>query len=164
MSLEKNQRHHLLSSWLREHRVGSHEELVARLALAGYQVDTQTIARDLDEIGALKVRREGTVRLVMPDSIDVDDAAEKLGHLLADWVTGMVASGNLLVLRTPPGGANLVARALDSAALPEIAGSIAGDDTIFLAIADGSSPSRVAAMLIERRAGDRPPVTADSPQ
>ena len=61
--------------------------------------------------------------------------------------------GNLLVLKTPPGSANLVANALDAAGLEEVAGTMAGDDTIFVALADGANPGAVAAMLQRRRSG-----------
>jgi transcriptional regulator of arginine metabolism len=72
--------------------------------------------------------------------------------LLAEYVTSIVAAGTLIVLRTPPGSANLVANAIDLSALPEIAGTIAGDDTIFLALADGVVPGAFAARLRDRRA------------
>ena len=61
-------------------------------------------------------------------------------------------AGSLIVMRTPPGSANLVASAMDAAALPEIAGTIAGDDTIFVALHDGVTPGVGAQMLRERRA------------
>ena len=75
----------------------------------------------------------------------------RLDRLLAEHVTGIMPAGSLIVLRTPPGSANLVANAIDQATLPEIAGTIAGDDTIFLALADGVSPGAFAATLGARR-------------
>ena len=75
--------------------------------------------------------------------------------MLTEWVDLIVTAGNLLVLKTPPGSANLVANALDAAGLAEIAGTIAGDDTIFVAPADGVNPGTLAALLQHRRSGSQ---------
>ena len=149
----KSQRQRMIADWLREHQVGSQEELVARLSLAGIAATQATVSRDLLEMGAIKLKREGTIRYVMPDQIDSNHAAAKLDRLLAEWVESIIPAGNLLVLKTPPGSANLVANALDAAGLKEVAGTIAGDDTIFVAISDGTNPHAVASMLQKRRSG-----------
>ena len=85
-------------------------------------------------------------------------ADERLGFLQHDRTGNLhgqdiVTAGNLIVLKTPPGSANLVANALDSAGLAEVAGTIAGDDTIFLALVDGAAPTLVADGLRRRREG-----------
>jgi len=149
----KSQRQRMIADWLREHRVGSQEELVARLSLAGIVATQATVSRDLLELGAVKLKRDGSIRYVMPDQVDANHAAAKLDRLLSEWVDAIVPAGNLLVLRTPPGSANLVANALDAAGLDEVAGTLAGDDTIFVALTDGANPHAVAAMLQRRRAG-----------
>ena len=149
----KGQRQRMIADWLREQRVGSQEELVARLGLAGIAATQATVSRDLDELGAVKVRRDGAIRYLLPDQIEPGHAAAKLDRLLAEWVTEVVPAGNLVVLKTPPGSANLVANALDSAGIEGIAGTIAGDDTIFIALADGAGPGAMAAMLRKRRIG-----------
>jgi transcriptional regulator of arginine metabolism len=151
--MSKNQRQRMLADWLREHKVGSQEELVARLSMAGIAATQATVSRDLLELGAVKLKREGSIRYVMPDQVEPGHAAAKLDRLLAEWVDAMIPAGNLLVLKTPPGSANLVANALDAAGLNEVAGTIAGDDTIFVAISDGTSPQAVAEMLQRRRSG-----------
>ena len=151
--MNKNQRQRMIADWLREHRVGSQEELVARLSLAGVAATQATVSRDLLELGAVKLKRGGSIRYVMPDQVEPGRAAEKLDRLLAEWVEAIIPAGNLLVLKTPPGSANLVANALDAAGLEEIAGTLAGDDTIFVAIADGTNPYSVAGMLQRRRSG-----------
>ncbi|WP_309611515.1 hypothetical protein [Sphingomonas sp.] len=150
--MSKAQRQRLIADWLREQRVGSQDELVARLGLAGIVATQATVSRDLDELGAVKLKRDGAIRYALPEEIDAGAAAARLDRLLAEYVTAIVAAGTLLVLRTPPGSANLVANAIDMAALPEIAGTIAGDDTIFLALADGVGPGAFAARLRDRRA------------
>src|SRR5918993_3899130 len=140
----KTQRQRLIADWLPEFRVGSQEELVARLSLAGIVATQATVSRDLLELGAVKLKRDGSIRYVMPDQVEPGHAAAKLDRLLAEWVDAIVPAGNILVLKTPPGSANLVANALDAAGLEEVAGTIAGDDTIFVAISDGTDPRRAA--------------------
>ncbi|MEO7504964.1 MAG: arginine repressor [Sphingomicrobium sp.] len=149
----KTQRQRMIADWLRGGRVGSQEELVGRLGLAGIPATQATVSRDLDELGAVKLKRDGSIRYLLPEEVDDRYAAAKLDRLLAEWVLEIVPAGPLLVLRTPPGSANLVANALDSAALAGVAGTIAGDDTIFVAIADGSNPGILARALMDRRAG-----------
>jgi transcriptional regulator of arginine metabolism len=151
--MTKNQRQRMIADWLREHRVGSQEELVARLSLAGLTATQATVSRDLLELGAVRLKRAGSIRYVMPDQVEVGHAAAKLDRLLAEWVDAIIPAGNLLVLKTPPGSANLVANALDAAGMEEVAGTLAGDDTIFVAIADGTNTYSVAGMLQRRRSG-----------
>lgn len=152
MSTGKQQRQRLIADWLRGGRIGSQEELVARLGLAGISATQTTVSRDLDELGAVKQRNDGSIRYVLPDRIDRNHASDRLDRILGEWVTSIETAGSLVVMRTPPGSANLVASAMDSAALPEIAGTIAGDDTIFVALHDGVTPGAGAKMLRERRA------------
>ena len=147
----KLQRQRLIADWLREQRVGSQDELVARLGEVGIAATQATVSRDLEEIGAVRLRRDGAVHYVLSETLAPGASDTRLDRLLAEFVLSIVAAGNLLVLRTPPGSANLVANALDHADLPEVAGTIAGDDTIFLALADGVVPGAFAATMRERR-------------
>lgn len=147
----KAQRQRRIGEWLRDHRVGSQEELVAQLALAGITATQATVSRDLDELGAVKSRRGGAIGYVLPLAVEPAQPAAMLDRLLADWVTDIVEANGLIVLRTPPGSANLVANALDAAALDGVAGTIAGDDTIFIALGDGTSAGIVAGQLRRRR-------------
>lgn len=151
MTQAKQQRQRLIADWLRKHRISSQEELVARLDLAGVAATQATVSRDLEELGAVRVRQAGGAHYRLPERA-ANDAGE-LDRLLADWVTDIIAAGPLVVVRTPPGSANLVASALDAAGLPEVAGTIAGDDTIFLALVDGAVPGAVARGLRHRREG-----------
>jgi transcriptional regulator of arginine metabolism len=138
-----------IADWLRAGSVQSQEEVVARLADQGFSVTQATVSRDFDELGAVRVKGAGGVRYRLPETADV--TTRRLDRLLADWVLAMVPAGPLLVLRTPPGSANLVASALDGASLAEVAGTIAGDDTIFVALSDGHSPQELARSLERRR-------------
>ena len=155
-AMSKSQRQRMIADWLRTHRVGSQEEVVARLALAGLVVTQATVSRDLDELGAVKVRREGGIRYVIPDAAEPGHAAARLDRLLGEWVEAIIPAGNLLVVRTPPGSANLIASALDAGQLSDIAGTIAGDDTIFVARADGVDAHAAADRLSARRSGTEP--------
>jgi transcriptional regulator of arginine metabolism len=119
--------------------------VTARLAALGYAVTQATVSRDLDQLGAVKVTRGGVLSYSLPDQLGESDwAAARLGRIFADWVQSVEAAGNLVVLRTPPGSAHLVGLALDQAKLPEVAGTISGDDTLFVALRDGVMPGMIA--------------------
>ena len=150
MTAAKQQRQRMIADWLRQHRIGSQEELVARLDLAGVPATQATVSRDLDELGAVRIRRDGTMHYRLPDELNLT-GGDRLDRLLAEWVTDIVEAGNLVVLKTPPGSANLVANALDAARLDDVAGTIAGDDTIFVALADGTIAGAFAEDLRRRR-------------
>ena len=114
--------------------------------------DTDSIASAIgyaelkNQLGAVKVKRRGVLSYALPDQLgDSDWAAARLQRLVAEWVQSVEAAGNLIILRTPPGSAHLVALAIDQARLPEVAGTIAGDDTLFLALRDGAASAAVAA-------------------
>src|SRR4030095_15645162 len=127
MTLAKQQRQRLIADWLRQHRIGSQEELGARLDLAGVPATQATVSRDLDELGAVRVRGGGAMHYRLPEQLEARNAG-RLDRLLADWATDIVAAGNLVILKTPPGSANLVANALDAAGLEEVAGADLGAD------------------------------------
>ena len=148
----KSQRQRMIGDWLRGDKVGSQEELVARLGVAGVAATQATVSRDLDELGAVKVRRDGAIRYVLSDQGGGGGDPAMLDRLLADWVTDIVEAAGLVVIKTPPGSANLVANALDAAGFDGVAGTIAGDDTIFVALTQSVSPGDLAGRLRARRA------------
>lgn len=131
-------RQRILADLIRAEPVASQEEVTARLAALGLAVTQATVSRDLDQLGAVKVKRGGALRYALPDQLgDTDWAATRLSAIVRDWVQSVEAAGNLVVIKTPPGSAHLVALAVDQAKLPEVAGTISGDDTLFLALRDG---------------------------
>jgi transcriptional regulator of arginine metabolism len=145
MTDARARRQKALADIVRGEPLASQEEVTARLAARGFQVNQATVSRDLDQLGAVKVKRGGVLSYALPDQIgDSDWAADRLQHILAEWVRSVEAAGNLVVLKTPPGSAHLVAHAIDQARLPEVAGTIAGDDTLFLALRDGSAAAAAA--------------------
>ena len=146
MSESRLRRQKAIADLIRSESLGSQEEVTARLGAIGYSVTQATVSRDLDQIGAVKVKRGGATSYALPEQLgDSDWAAARLQRILAEWVISIEAAGNLLVLRTPPGSAHLVGLALDQARLDEVAGTICGDDTLFVALRDGVEAGVVAA-------------------
>jgi transcriptional regulator of arginine metabolism len=134
-----------IADLIRAEPLGSQEEVTARLAGLGFTITQATVSRDLDQIGAVKVKRGGATCYALPDQLgDSDWAAARLQRILAEWVISTEAAGNLLVLKTPPGSAHLVGLALDQAKLEEVAGTISGDDTLFVALRDGVDAGTMA--------------------
>ncbi|EHR51700.1 arginine repressor [Saccharomonospora marina XMU15] len=116
--------------------VHSQTELAKLLAGEGIEVTQATLSRDLDELGAVKLRGadSGAPVYVIPEDGSpvrgVQGGTSRLSRLLAELMVSVEPSGNLMVLRTPPGAAQFMASAIDRAALEEVVGSIAGDDTV----------------------------------
>jgi transcriptional regulator of arginine metabolism len=116
--------------------IRSQTELARLLATEGTEVTQATLSRDLDELGAVKLRGadSGAPVYIIPEDGSpvrgVQGGTSRLSRLLAELLVSVDASGNLTVLRTPPGAAQFLASAIDRAALEEVVGSIAGDDTV----------------------------------
>jgi len=133
--------------------VRSQAELASLLAAEGIEVTQATLSRDLEELGAVKLRgADGGVGVyVVPEDGSpvrgVFGGTERLSRLLGDLLVGTDSSGNLAVLRTPPGAAHYLASAIDRAALPDVVGTIAGDDTIFVVAREPMTGSELAAMF-----------------
>ena len=135
----KHRRQHLLTRILAENAVSSQDQLVELLGHEGIAATQATVSRDLEEIGAVKVRVPGVEGLVYAVPELPRDQIAPLDHLrrvLGEWVVDMAASGNLVVLRTPPGSAHVVASALDRAGLDGAIGTVAGDDTVLVVAAE----------------------------
>ena len=150
MASPRAQRQRAIVDILREDSPLSHEELSARLTAAGHQVSRATVSHDLEQIGAVKVKRGPQLGYTLPDQVaERDRSGERLRRIFAEWVQSIETAGNLIVLRTPPGSAGLVCLALDQAKLPEIVGTIAGDDTLFVAVRSGLPAEPLALRLRE---------------
>ncbi|WP_205877966.1 arginine repressor [Mycobacterium camsae] len=133
--------------------VRSQSELAARLAAEGIEVTQATLSRDLEELGAIKLRgADGGVGVyVVPEDGSpvrgVAGGTGRLTRLLGELLVSTDASANLAVLRTPPGGAHYLASAIDRAALPYVVGTIAGDDTVFVVAREPMTGAEVAVAL-----------------
>jgi len=118
--------------------VRSQSELATLLAAEGIGTTQATLSRDLDELGAVKLRGAdgGASVYVIPDDGSpvrgIEGGTARLGRVLSELLVSVDASANLTVLRTPPGAAQFLASAIDRAALHDIVGTIAGDDTIIV--------------------------------
>lgn len=122
---------------LRGGRATSQQEIVAALREAGHEITQATVSRDLQEIGAVKVRSGETLEYRLPDEVPRTPGSELMGRnlfrTLRDFVLEIRPAGSLLVVVTAPGHASAVARAIDLAAVDSVVGTVAGDDTIFVA-------------------------------
>ena len=135
-----------ISDLVRGEAIASQEEVTERLANLGFAVTQATVSRDLEQLGAVKVKRGGVLSYALPDQMAESDwSAERLERIMREWVLGVEAAGAMLVVRTPPASAHLVASAIDHARLAEVAGTVAGDDTCFIAVRDGFAADKVAA-------------------
>ena len=118
--------------------VRSQEQLRRRVRAAGFDVTQATLSRDLEELGAVKLRGSdgAPASYVLPPENaplrPAQAAPARLTRLLADLLTNAEGSANLAVLRTPPGAAQFLASALDKVGLPDVLGTIAGDDTLLV--------------------------------
>ncbi|MBD2759998.1 arginine repressor [Yimella sp. cx-573] len=145
-------RHQAITDLLTRHEVQSQTQLSQLLAEQGFSVTQATLSRDLDELGAVKLRREGQLVYAVAaeggDGLTVASLGEPDGRLRKvcnDLLVSAECAENLVVLKTPPGGASLLASAIDHARPQDVLGTIAGDDTIMVITA-----SRVAAPLVTK--------------
>lgn len=137
--LTRTARHARIVELVRQRPVRSQTELAELLAADGLQVTQATLSRDLEELRAVKVRAAdgGPAAYLIPEDgraplRQAEQAPARLVRLLRELLTGVDASANIAVLRTPPGAAQFLASALDRTGLPDVVGTIAGDDTIFV--------------------------------
>lgn len=149
MKLSKRQRQHRIIQIIEQHPVISQVQLVEMLADAGIDATQATVSRDLEDIGAVKVRAAGGESVYAVPDLPKDRVApeEHLRRVLGEWVVDVASSANVVVVRTPPGSAHVVASALDRAALDEIVGTVAGDDTIMVVAVEGVGGARLAQRL-----------------
>ena len=124
-------------------RLGSQEEIRARLATLGHRATQSTISRDLEELGLARVHDADGVRYVLPEAAGTPSSA-RLRRLLVEFAVAFVRTDVGLIVRTPPGAANVLAEGIDRARLAEVAGTIAGDNTILII-----GPTGVDAAAIE---------------
>jgi transcriptional regulator of arginine metabolism len=138
---------------LSSNSVRSQSELATMLAEEGIDVTQATLSRDLEELGAVKLRGAdgGTGVYVVPEDGSpvrgVSGGTDRMGRLLNDLLVSTDASGNLAVLRTPPGAAHYLASAIDRASLPHVVGTIAGDDTILVVAREPMTGAELAGMF-----------------
>ncbi len=157
MEVMKQLRQRAIRDLVDQRPIRTQQELAVTLRERGFRTTQATVSRDVAELGLIKVARDGTVAYGLPPRlVEAETSGEdRLRKLLADLPLEIHEAGLLLVLRTLPGSAHAVAAALDRTRWPEVAGSIAGDDTVFVAVTDRASLQRVKRRLVHLSGGDR---------
>jgi transcriptional regulator of arginine metabolism len=149
--LTKNQRQHRITKLLEAQPVTSQGQLVSLLAEQGVEATQTTVSRDLEDLGAVKVRLPGGDTAYALPELPVHQIApeDHLRRVLGEWVVEVAHSANLVVLRTPPGSAHVVGSALDRSGLDAVVGTVAGDDTVLVVVEEAVGGQAMAARLGE---------------
>lgn len=134
----KQHRQQLIVQIIGSNTVSSQPELQKLLKKRKVDATQATISRDLDELGAVKVRvAGGDSRYAIPEYQPARVApGDQLRRVMSEWVADVSVSGNIVVIRTPPGCAHVVASALDRSGNGELLGTVAGDDTVLCVAAE----------------------------
>ncbi|MEI2786264.1 MAG: arginine repressor [Candidatus Nanopelagicales bacterium] len=149
-------RRDLIVAMIRSQAVASQADLVELLRERGIDVTQATVSRDLDELGAVKtLAGDGRMLYAVPaeggedrlQADELEDINARLIRVAEDTMVSVAYSGNLVVLRTPPGAAQYLASAFDHSHLTDVIGTIAGDDTIMLVVGEHSTGQAVAERL-----------------
>jgi transcriptional regulator of arginine metabolism len=145
----KAARQRALAALLLSRQVSSQARALDHLRLQGFDATQATVSRDLEDLGAVKVRApDGRLVYALPEpQSDRGAHDDEIRRVLGASLLATVPRGNLVVLRTPPGHANALASALDRAALAGVAGTVAGDDTVLVVCAERTPGRAVARQL-----------------
>lgn len=148
-TLGKPQRQHRIARLLEEQAISSQGQIVEMLASEGVVATQATVSRDLEDLGAVKVRIPGgaTAYAVPEHSKDAASPDDHLRRVMGEFVLDVAHSANLVVLRTSPGSAHVIGSALDRAGYPDVLGTVAGDDTLILVCAEPVGGADVAERL-----------------
>ncbi|HZD74169.1 MAG TPA: arginine repressor [Actinomycetota bacterium] len=162
----KASRQRALAALLRTRQVSSQARLLDLLRAQGFDATQATVSRDLEELGAMKLRTaDGNLVYALPEEDAVPEVSrEQLSQTIAMFLLAAVPAGNLVVLRTPPGHAHAVASAIDRSNLPEVAGTVAGDDTVLVVCTDRTSGRAMAKQFRELMSGQATPVSDAAPR
>lgn len=149
MEVMKQLRQRAIRDLVEQRTIRTQQELAAALRERGFRTTQATISRDVAELGLVKAGRGGTHAYAIPPRLREADTSgeDRIRVLLRDMPVEIRDAGTMLVLRTLPGSAHPLAAALDRARWPEVVGSIAGDDTVFVAFADRGTRGRVRRRL-----------------
>ena len=143
----KVKRQQAILSLVARERLASQEEIRAQLQRLGLPATQSTISRDVEELGLARVHDPDGVRYVVPGEEGVPAPLNLLRRALEEFALSFVPANQLLLVRTPPGAANALAEAIDRSSDLDIAGTVAGDNTILVVPRDGVSPRSVERAL-----------------
>lgn len=138
-------RRRLVTRLVTTETIESQAQLRRLLTHTGHDVTQATISRDLEAIGATKVRDGDVPRYRIQDPAEVRRSRSALTSAVNEFVESVTATGPLVVLHVPPGAAHLVAAKIDAAGMPGVLGTVAGDDTVFIAVDESVGAAEVAA-------------------
>ncbi|HEX6256875.1 MAG TPA: hypothetical protein VFZ70_13800 [Euzebyales bacterium] len=151
----RERRRTVLRELVATHAVSSQAELVALLGRRGITATQATVSRDLDDLGITKIRgADGDVSYALPEM-------PRLAQALRQFVVAIDASGNLAVVRTPPGTATAVAIAIDDGDVPGVLATLQGDDTVLVVAREPASGREVADRLAAIKTGHTTHTTTD---
>lgn len=145
--MDRKRRRELIRELIESNSPSSQGELVELLSRRGVVVDQSTVSRDLREMGAIRLPGG---RYALPGREEVPPGGEELARGLREYALSVEASGNLVVLRTAPGNAHAMAVIMDRMRLPQVAGTVAGDDTIMVVVRAGFQAGELARELREK--------------
>lgn len=141
----KDERLRVITDLISRKPIKTQAELIRELRALGVRTTQATISRDLEELGLFKDRKTGVYRLAI--EAPVEDTSSRVRRTVADYVRSIEVSGNLVVIKTTPGGAQGVASAIDQLNWTEVIGTVAGDDTILIVAGDKAAGSKTAKRL-----------------
>jgi transcriptional regulator of arginine metabolism len=134
--------------------LATQEEVAEALRHEGFEAVQTTVSRDIAQLGLVKVRGEdGRLVYALPGAADLSRLSE-LTAALRRWTISLTSSANLVLVQTPPGYASALAQALDAAHLPDVAGTVAGDNTIIVVAREGLPGAELVAELRHHLEGD----------
>lgn len=149
--MSKVQRQQAIARLIEQHSVTNQPQLVELLGEEGITATQATVSRDLEDLGAVKVRVPGgaTVYAVPEFAPERVAPLDQLRRVMGEWVAEVTASGNLVIVRTPPGCAHVVASALDRSGIDGLLGTVAGDDTMMCVATEQEGGRQLAATMRE---------------
>jgi transcriptional regulator of arginine metabolism len=151
--MDKFERQGAIMRLVRERRLPTQAELADALRDAGIDVVQTTVSRDIAQLGLVKVRNaDGRLVYALPGAEDLD-RLNKLAADLRRWALAVTPATNLVIVQTPAGFASPLAEAIDRAQLADVAGTIAGENTIFIAAREGITGAELAAQLSHQLEG-----------
>ena len=139
--MNRHERQSAIVALVRERALSTQAEVAAALRETGFDVVQTTVSRDIADLGLVKVRAPSGRLVYAPPGTSDSDRLRALGAAMRRYAIGVESAGTLVVLTTPSGYANALAQAIDEAGHPGIAGTVAGDNTIFVAARDVTAAS-----------------------